>query len=110
MTPPTAPAAPPPRAVIPPLTSDDIVEDILTVVLALAPNFAGYLAQQAEREIRARWGGDRPYIARRAGEGTSQRNAQIRRDHRAGERIGLLCRRYRLSRQRIHQILAAPDD
>lgn len=90
--------------------SDDIVADILRRVAALTPGFTAALAAQIDREVREMWGRDRCYIARRAGEGTSSRNAAIRRDHRNGERIGLLCRRYGLTRQRIHQILAQPDD
>ena len=89
---------------------DDIVADILRRVAALTPGFSAALALQVDRDVRAMWGRDRCYIARRAGEGTSQRNAAIRRDHRNGERIGLLCRRYQLTRQRIHQILAQADE
>lgn len=87
---------------------DDIVADILRRVMTLAPEFSALLAARVDREVRELWGRDRCYIARRAGDGTSARNDAIRRDHRNGERIGLLCRRYRLSRQRIHQILAEP--
>lgn len=89
--------------------TDDIVADILRRVAALTPGFSAALALQIDREVRDLWGRDRCYIARRAGEGTSSRNDAIRRDHRNGERIGLLCRRYRLTRQRIHQILAEPE-
>lgn len=108
-SPPTAPVHTPP-----PMpwdgAPDDIVADILRRVAALTPGFTAALAAQVDKDVRAHWGRDRCYIARRAGEGNSQRNAAIRRDHRNGERIGLLCRRYRLSRQRIHQILAEADD
>lgn len=108
-SPPAAPAHTPP-----PMpwdnAADDIVADILRRVAALTPGFSAALALQIDRDVREMWGRDRCYIARRAGEGTSGRNAAIRRDHRNGERIGLLCRRYGLTRQRIHQILALPDD
>lgn len=111
---PASPAtlAPPPAPTLPWDTagaSDDIVEDILRRVMQLAPGFTAALAAQVDRQVREHWGRDRVYIARRAGEGSSTRNDQIRRDWRNGERIGLLCRRYQLSRQRIHQILAQPD-
>lgn len=86
--------------------SDDIVADILRRVAALTPGFTAALASQVDREVREMWGRDRCYIARRAGEGTSARNDAIRRDFRNGERVELLCRRYGLTRQRIHQILA----
>lgn len=110
------PTAAPPQPLPPPTMpwdeagDDDIVADILRRVAALTPGFSAALALQIDRDVREMWGRDRCYIARRAGEGTSGRNAAIRRDHRNGERIGLLCRRYGLTRQRIHQILAQPDD
>jgi hypothetical protein len=103
-TPPAAPAMPWDGA------GDDIVADILQRVVALTPGFSAALAVQIDRDVRDLWGGDRPYIARRAGEGSSQRNAAIRRDWRAGERIGYLVRKYGLTRQRIHQILALPEE
>lgn len=108
---PPAQAAPPHAPAMPwDSASDDIVADILQRVVAITPGFTAALAAQVDRDVRDLWGGDRPYIARRAGEGTSARNAAIRRDFQAGERIGLLVRKYGLSRQRIHQILALPEE
>ncbi len=105
-----APAAPPPRMPWDEAgAGDDIVADILQRVVALTPGFTAALAVQIDRQVREHWGGDRPYIARRAGEGTSQRNAAIRREHRAGTHVGALSRKYRLSRQRIHQIVTEAD-
>lgn len=114
----TPAAAPAPTPALPPPllpwdtagASDDIVQDILRRVMQLTPGFSAALAAQVDRQVREHWGRDRVYIARRAGEGSSTRNDQIRRDARNGERIGLLCRRYQLSRQRIHQILTQPAD
>jgi Mor family transcriptional regulator len=101
----TRPKVPPPRMPWDDCGDDDIVADILRRVLALAPQFNAELAQRIDREVRETWGGDRPYIARRAGEGTSARNDAIRRDHQAGERTGLLCRRYGLTPRQIQRIL-----
>ena len=85
---------------------NDIVADMLAVVKELWPELPPEKLQLAERQIRDRWGGDRPYIAHRAG-GQSTRNQAITRDHRAGERIPLLARRYQLTPRRIRQILGA---
>lgn len=93
-----------PAPPLPPM-GDDIVDDMLRVCLALAPGFSAALADQAARQIRERWGGDRVYIARRPGAGTSERNAAIWRDHCRGERSELLQRRYGLSRSQIWEIL-----
>ena len=90
--------------------SDDIVADILRRVMALSPAFTAALAARVDREVRDHWGNDRPYIARRSGDGSSARNEAIRRDYRNGERMGLLRRRYGLSRQRIHQIILRMED
>lgn len=98
----TAPATQP---VPTPAASDDIVQDMLSVVMALAPEFTQALAERADAELRQRWGGDRPYIARRRGEGSSARNARIKADYLRGERISYLSRHYELSERRILQIL-----
>lgn len=108
------PAKPKPIHAPPPMpwdgASDDIVADILRRVAALTPGFTAALALQIDRDVREMWGRDRCYIARRAGEGTSERNAKIRRDHRNGERTALLCRRYGLTRQAIHKILTKAEE
>ena len=84
---------------------NDIIDDILRRVIAMAPGFSAALAMQIDKEARAKWGGDRPYIGIRSGAGTSSRNAAIKRDYLAGERILLLERRYKLSNTRIWEII-----
>lgn len=85
--------------------ADDIVQDMLALVLSLAPGFTQALADQVDAEVRQRWGGDRPYIARRRGEGHSTRNQQIKADYLRGERVSYLSRHYKLSERRVLQIL-----
>lgn len=86
-------------------TSEDVVDYTLRCVLAMAPGLSEAIAKAADAQVRQVFGGDRVYIPTRAGEGTSQRNAAIRRDYARGERVELLVRRYGLSRQRIYAIL-----
>lgn len=83
---------------------DDLVGDILARVIQLAPTFGAALAAQVEQETRAKWGGDRVYIQRRGGT-LSARNAAIRREFQAGERIPLLMRRHGLSASRVWAII-----
>jgi Mor family transcriptional regulator len=83
---------------------DDLVGDILARVIALAPAFNAALAAQVEKETRDKWGGDRVYVQRRGGT-LSARNAAIRRDFQAGERVPLLMRRYSLSAPRLWHII-----
>lgn len=82
----------------------DIVRDILDRV-AGAPNRP---LEDLEQEIRRDYGGERVYVPKdgdKAQTEISMRNAAIRADYRRGESIALLIRRYRISRQRVHQIV-----
>lgn len=88
-----------------PGSEHDIIEDMLSLVVSMAPGFTAELAKRADKQIRDKWAGDRPYIAKRSGEGSSQRNSQIKADYLKGERIALLERRYKISRARIWQII-----
>lgn len=83
----------------------DIIEDTLRVCLALAPGFSAALAKQIDAEVRARWAGDRPYIAAHAGEGRSTRNDAIIKSYIAGDHINFLARRHGLTPRRILQII-----
>lgn len=82
----------------------DLVSDMLSMVLQLAPQLSAAIAEQVEREARAKWGGDRVYIQRLGGT-TSQRNALIKRQYQAGERIAYLSRRHGLSPARLYAII-----
>jgi hypothetical protein len=87
--------------------TDDFVDDVLRVVGSLVPDMTPEQCREAAAAVRDRWGGDRPYIARRSGDGYSARNDQIRRDYMRGERFELLERRYGLTRRRLMQIVKA---
>jgi Mor family transcriptional regulator len=91
----------------------DIVDDVLRRVIEMAPAFSAALAIQIAREVRHEWAGERSricYIARRGDEDMSARNAAIRRDFHAGERVGFLARKYRLSERRIQQIVSGRQE
>jgi Mor family transcriptional regulator len=85
--------------------ADDFVCDVLRLMRQLLPKITDELAAQADAALRERWGGDRPYIARRSGEGRSDRNDRIRRDYLAGERFELLERRYGLSQRQLIRVV-----
>lgn len=67
------------------------------------------LIDQVIPEVQREWAGECAYIPVN-GEDVVQlrrrRDDAIRRDHRNGERVSLLVRRYHLSRQRIYQIIS----
>lgn len=86
-------------------SDNDIIDDILSRVIAMAPGFSATLARQISHDAREQWGGDRTYIARNSGQGRSERNDAIKRDYLKGEHIHLLQRRYQLSRARLWQII-----
>ena len=107
-------AAPPPPPPPPPQPAqaqaqapahNDIISDILGRVISMAPNFSLALAEQIDRETRKMWGGDRPYISTRRGEGKSTRNDRIKSDYQKGAHVAFLMRHYDLSASRIREIL-----
>jgi Mor family transcriptional regulator len=57
---------------------------------------------EVEIAVRTLYGGDRYYIQ----SGRALRDAAIRREHRAGERVPYLARKYGLSKRRVEQIIA----
>lgn len=86
-------------------SSEDFVDDVLALVASMVPNLTPACCAAVGQAVRERWGGDRPYIARRAGDGRSGRNEAIRRDYLKGERLALLERRYSLTQRRLLQII-----
>lgn len=83
--------------------TDDVVEYTLRCVLALAPGLSEAVARQAGERVRSVFGGDEVWVSKRPD--LTRRNAAIVRDYLAGERLGLLSRRYELSERRILQII-----
>lgn len=84
----------------------DIIRDILERLAKALPAGAlpDKLSRQIEEQVRQHWAGDRIYISRN-GDDLSERNAAIMRDWLNGERPALLCRRYKISRVRLWQIV-----
>jgi Mor family transcriptional regulator len=85
---------------------DDFVSDVLSLVAERLPDADDATLRAVDVAIRERWGGDRPYIARRHGEGRSDRNMAIRRDFAQGAGLGLLERRYGLCKRQLLRIVA----
>lgn len=88
----------------------DILADIKQRIanrLGLAEEFADMLGLVID-EVRADWGGERPYIAKN-GESDqrpmSARNRAIIREWRNGERVPFLARKHGISKQRVWQII-----
>jgi Mor family transcriptional regulator len=94
-------------------TKTDIVLDILgrlqEALAAAKGELTPELVKVLEADIRAEWGGDRVFIAKRRGEGHGNRNSRIFRDYLAGERVKLLSRRYELSERQVMRIVKAPS-
>lgn len=89
-------------------TADDLVTDILDRIATKVGIVPKAVQRQLEKEIRNDWGGETHYVAKH-GESArgelEQRDASIRNDHRRGERVELLSRRYGLTTRRINQII-----
>lgn len=91
---------------------NDIILDVLGRMQEALAEAKGELTPElvksVEASIRADWGGDRVFIAKRRGEGHSNRNSRIFRDYLAGERVKLLSRRYDLSERQVLRIIKSP--
>jgi len=91
---------------------NDIVLDILFRVQEALAEACGELTPElvksVEAGVRADWGGDRVFIAKRRGEGHGSRNSRIMRDYLGGERLKLLARRYELSERQVLRIIKMP--
>ena len=89
-----------------------MVDDFVCDLIALARQLTGISADDAaalESAVRDRWGGDRPYIAKRDEKRRSERNAAIRSDRQRGDAVTLLAQRYGLSRHTVWRVLAMGD-
>lgn len=87
---------------------DDFVCDLIAMVQQLS-SISANEAATLEAAVRDRWGGDRPYIAKRDEKRRSERNAAIRSDHQRGDAVTLLVQRYGLSRHTVWRVLAMGD-
>lgn len=91
-------------------SENDIVNDILARVAEAAAKQPGKpldetVLRKIELDVRQQWGGDRPYIGLKTGEGHSERNSRIYRQHLQGERTDFLARRHNLSRSQVERII-----
>ncbi|WP_339091622.1 Mor transcription activator family protein [Variovorax paradoxus] len=83
----------------------DILERVREALAAAKGDLTPELVKSVEADVRADWGGDRVFIAKRRSEGHSNRNSRIFRDYLAGERVKLLSRRYELSERQVLRIV-----
>lgn len=96
------------------MANDVILDTLDTLITLLQKNGGTYLPAhrgEAERIVRAAWGGERPYVGKTGEDGQrsiSARDAAIRRDAQRGAHTGVLSRRYGLSLRRVQEILQ-PD-
>ena len=88
---------------------DDFVCDVVALLRSARSDLTDEQAARIDAALRERWGGDRPYIARRLGQGRSDRNEAIRRDHRRGVSIPVLCRRYEVSRVTVWRVVGVGE-
>lgn len=93
------------------MANDVILDTLDTLIALLQKNGGTYLPAhrgEAERIVRAAWGGERPYVGKTGEDGQrsiSARDAAIRRDAQRGASTAILCRRYSLGLRRVQQIL-----
>lgn len=88
----------------------DIIRDFIDRVAAeLGPEtFSEQIAIDLEKQMRRDWGGDRPYVPK-SGEtdltAMTRRDIAIRSDHRKGESITFISRRFGISRAMVYKVI-----
>lgn len=82
----------------------DLIRYVLDRVAARTP-LSVDVARAVEIEVRQCWGGDQTYISKGCDKMIAERNANILRDWRNGERVSLIARRYKLSRTHVWRIV-----
>lgn len=74
--------------------------------LGITPETAAMVAAEMVMDVRRDWAGERPFIGSREPDSRqSERNREIIRAHKAGESMGQLAKRHKISRQRVDQII-----
>jgi len=92
--------------------AQDVVIETLDTLIALLQKNGGVLLPahrgEAERIVRAAWGGERSYIGKLGEDGQAQLSARdraIRREFQRGASPQLLARRHGLSKRRVLEIV-----
>lgn len=75
--------------------------------MGISQQVAGMVAAEWLANVTRDWGGERPYIGKQATASVemSRRDAAIRRDWQAGERVEAISRKYKISRQHTYRII-----
>lgn len=84
----------------------DPIHHTLAELAKRLPMTTAAVMLEVDSVVRDHWGSERLYLCKRPTEGRRHRDQQIFSDYQRGERPGLLARRYKLSVQRILQIVA----
>jgi hypothetical protein len=82
----------------------DPIHHTLAEIARRAPALPAATLVEVDVVVREHWGRSRVHISAR--HDLKTRDEAIRRDYQRGERTGLLARRYKLTTERIRQILA----
>ena len=86
---------------------DDVKQRIILQCkeLGISAETAGMLAAEIAASVTRDYSGDRVYISRHDETVASQRNRDIIRDWRRGERAPLLARRYGISLRQVYRVV-----
>jgi Mor family transcriptional regulator len=87
------------------MKNTDLLDEIFSAISTRAALDRESL-RPVEREIRARWAGDRAYI--RADQSV-ERTLSILRDHAQGDRPAELARRYKVSRRQVQRLVRSSN-
>ena len=87
------------------MNENDPIDQIFAVILRLSPKFSEAVRRQAEAEIRAKFGGERHYIAKKKKHPSETQRAEIFRDGVSSMSTEEVCEKHQITRGTLYRHL-----
>lgn len=87
------------------MNENDPIDQIFAVILRLSPKFSEAVRRQAEAEIRAKFGGERHYIAKTKKHPSESQKEAIFKDGVSGMSTEEVCKKHNITRSTLYEHL-----
>lgn len=87
------------------MNENDPIDQLFAAILKLSPKFSAAVLRQAEAEVRAKFGGERHYIAKRKKHPSESQKAEIFKDGVSGADTKVVCEKYQIDRATLYRHL-----
>lgn len=87
------------------MNENDPIDQLFAVILKLSPKFSAAVLKQAEAEVRAKFGGERHYIAKRKKHPSESQKAEIFKDGVSSMTTEEVCEKHQITRGTLYRHL-----